>query len=89
VVGFVIYRRLTRGESPDARGIGTPTAQVRAERSGHEDGRVYHIHFHSTDGRGGSCTGTVNVCVPHDQGQGNECVDQGPLYDSTVCRGRR
>jgi hypothetical protein len=71
---------------PDARGIGTSTAQVRSERSGHEDGRVYHIRFQSSDGRGGSCTGTVKVCVPHDQGQaGSECVDQGPLFDSTVC----
>jgi hypothetical protein len=71
---------------PDARGIGTPTAQVRSERSGHEDGRVYHIRFQSSDGRGGSCTGTVKVCVPHDQGQADsECVDRGPLFDSTVC----
>jgi len=23
------------------------------------------------------------VCVPHDQGQGRVCVDQGPLVDST------
>ena len=70
---------------PDALGIGTSTAHVRSERSGQGDGRVYHIRFQSDDGRGGSCTGTVKVCVPHDQGQGDECVDQGPLFDATVC----
>jgi Putative metal-binding motif/Prenyltransferase and squalene oxidase repeat len=71
---------------PDALGIGTSTAHVRSERSGHGDGRVYHIRFQSSDGRGGSCTGTVAVCVPHDQGGGNDCVDQGPLFDATSCR---
>jgi hypothetical protein len=60
---------------PDARGIGTPTAQVRAERSGDGDGRVYHIRFQSDDGRGGTCTGTVKVCVPHDQGHGDDDDD--------------
>jgi hypothetical protein len=44
---------------------------VRAERSGQGDGRVYTIEFVADDGRGGSCTGVVTVCVPHDQGQGN------------------
>jgi hypothetical protein len=27
----------------------------------------------------------VSVCAPHDQGQGNECIDGGPLFDSTNC----
>jgi len=57
---------------PDARGIGTSTAQVRAERSGSGDGRVYHIRFEAADGRGGSCSGTVTVCVPHDQGDDDD-----------------
>src|SRR5262249_15833516 len=26
---------------------------------------------------------TVTVCVPHDQGQGRVCGDQGPLVDAT------
>jgi hypothetical protein len=75
---------------PDALGTGTSTAQVRAERSGHEDGRVYHIRFQAEDGRGASCTGVVTVCVPHDQGHGDDaCVDQGPQFDSTLCPRRR
>ena len=75
---------------PDARGTGTSAVQVRAERSGGADGRVYHIRFRAADGRGASCTGTVSVCVPHDQGHGDDsCVDQGPQFDSTLCPGRR
>lgn len=74
---------------PDAAGVGTDTAEVRAERAGNPkvpgDGRVYHIAFTAEDGQGGTCEGEVLVCVPHDQGQGSSCVDQGPLYDSTVC----
>jgi hypothetical protein len=61
---------------------------VRAERTGSKqvpgDGRVYHIGFTATDPAGASCSGTVTVCVPHDQGQGSACVDGGPLYDSTA-----
>jgi hypothetical protein len=68
------------------------SVDIRAERSGwkggqskddHGDGRVYHIGFTASDGRGGTCTGTVSVCVPHDQRPGATCVDEGPLYDST------
>jgi hypothetical protein len=70
---------------PDATGTGTPAASLRAERSGTGDGRVYHVRFTAADGRGGQCTGAVTVCVPHDQGPGT-CVDQGPLFNSTVCR---
>jgi hypothetical protein len=68
--------------SPDATGVGTSTASVRSERDGGGDGRVYHINFTAT-GAGGSCTGSVTVGVPHDQGHGGP-VDQGPLYNSTL-----
>jgi streptogramin lyase len=67
---------------PDGKGVGTPTAEVRAERSGTGNGRVYHIAFSATDGKGGTCTGTVTVAVPHDRD--SVAVDGGPLYDSTV-----
>lgn len=72
--------------APDGRGVGTDVAEVRAERSGTKkvpgNGRVYHIAFTADDGNGGTCAGTVQVCVPHDE-SGEECVDDGPLYDST------
>ena len=52
--------------SYDAIGVGTPSAQVRAERSSHGDGRVYRIAFTATDSKGGQCSGSVKVEVPHD-----------------------
>ena len=66
--------------SPDA--ILSPL-QVRRERSGQGDGRIYHITFGATDGAGGSCQVTLKVCVPHDKGNKVQCVDGGPLYNST------
>jgi hypothetical protein len=68
--------------SPDGQGIGTSTAEVRAERAGSGDGRVYHITFAARDGQGGICTGEILVGVPHDMR--HSPVDGGPLYDSTV-----
>jgi hypothetical protein len=53
---------------PDAV-ITNGNAQVRAERSGTGNGRVYVISFTATDGRGGYCNGSVVVCVPHHQSQ--------------------
>jgi len=70
---------------PDASGVGTSTALLRPERSGLADGRVYHVSFTATDPDGHACSGVVTSCVPHDQGQGATCVDQGPLYNSLVC----
>ena len=67
---------------PDAVGVGTHTAQLRAERAGTADGRVYHLSFTATDSAGKACTGVVTVCVPHDQ-SGRPCVDEGPLFNST------
>jgi hypothetical protein len=60
----------------------TDTAQVRAERSGLGDGRVYTISFTGTDSFGAECTGEVKVGVPHDKK--DIPVDGGPIYDSTL-----
>jgi hypothetical protein len=70
--------------SPDGFGIGQPQAQVRAERSGLGNGRVYAITFTATDPAGGTCSATVNVGVPHDQGKGSTPIDDGQKYDSTL-----
>jgi len=69
---------------PDGDGTDTSVAHVRAERSGLGNGRVYKISFDADDGKGSVCSGSVNVCVPHDMGNGRECVDDGQLYDSTA-----
>ena len=72
---------------PDATGVGTGTARLRAERAGPPavpgDGRVYHVSFTAGSDAGGQCSGTVTVCVPHDQRPGHVCGDQGALVDST------
>ena len=68
---------------PDATGVGSPTASVRAERAGSGNGRVYHVAFRADDGRGGSCSDTVRVCVLHDRGHDGFCKDGGPEFDST------
>jgi hypothetical protein len=73
---------------PDADGLGGETAELRAERSGLGDGRVYHIAFTADDGEGGSCSGEVTVCVPHSRRSGRRCVDQGALFSATGPCGR-
>lgn len=71
---------------PDGKGVGTSTAEVRAERSGTKktpgNGRVYHINFTATDTGGRTCSGSVEVGVPHDKK--DTPVDDGPNYDSTI-----
>jgi hypothetical protein len=75
---------------PDARGLGGDRVWLRAERRVRSDGRVYHVDFSADDGRGGSCTGSVTVCVPREGWRHQaSCVDQGPRFDSLSCRPRR
>jgi hypothetical protein len=55
---------------------------LRAERHRHGDGRVYHVQFTASDGRGGTCSGETTVCVPHhhdddDSDDGDDCDDDG------------
>ncbi|MFH1723279.1 MAG: PKD domain-containing protein [Elusimicrobiota bacterium] len=56
--------------SPDWENTGGLTLDLRAERSGKGDGRVYTTTVECSDAAGNSATGTVDVNVPHDQGQG-------------------
>ncbi|MDD5134204.1 MAG: hypothetical protein PHP01_02180 [Phycisphaerae bacterium] len=74
--------------SPDAAGIDSDTAQLRAECLGNGNGRVYVISFIAIDDNGGECEGTVKVKVPHDQRLSNKmpgscrATDDGQLYDA-------
>jgi streptogramin lyase len=73
-----------RRPEPDAVLVGTSSVQLRAERSGREaNGRVYEIHYRALDDKGASCSGSVQVCVPHDEGASGDCIDDGQLYVST------
>jgi hypothetical protein len=66
---------------PDAVIRPDGTVELRAERSGRGNGRVYTIHFTATDPSGASCNGSVQVCVPHDRNRA--CVDDGQSFSST------
>lgn len=70
--------------SPDAVVQASGLVVLRAERAGSGNGRVYQVGFMADDGQGGTCRGTVRVCVPHDQRPGSTCVDEGPVFNSLL-----
>jgi len=78
------------GHTPqfDATGVGTSSGAVRAERTGllrvPEDGRLYQVNFTASDPLGASCTGSVFLGVPHDQGQHDLPADNACRWDSTT-----
>ena len=55
--------------SPDWEITGDLTVDLRAERSGLGDGRVYTINLLCTDDSGNTSTSSVEVNVPHDKGK--------------------
>ena len=72
--------------APDAYGIGTSIASLRAERIGTGNGRVYIIEFMASDGKGGQTVGTVAVYVPHDKKSymlAVDPIDDGQYYQAT------
>jgi hypothetical protein len=68
--------------APDAAHVaGHPEqVQLRAERAGTGDGRVYRIEVTVSDGKL-TCARTMSVGVPHDQ-SGASPVDSGLIFDS-------
>ena len=72
--------------SPDGKGVGTPFAQVRAERDDTGDGRVYEMHFKAADTAGNELTGKVSTsAVVHGQSRRSfPAIDSGQVYDSTI-----
>ncbi len=58
------------------------SVQLRSERDGSGDGRVYTIYFKVTDGLGHSTTVSAKVTVPKSQ-NGNAAIDSGPHYTVT------
>lgn len=55
------------------------SVQLRSERMGNGNGRVYTITFKVTDASGNVSTATAQVIVPHSQ-NGAPAVDDGPQY---------
>ena len=69
------------GTHGDGAGVGTNAAQVRAERLGSGNGRVYQVNYKATDSVGKSCVGFLQVGVPHDNAS-STAVDDGQQFDS-------
>lgn len=67
--------------TPDAI-IRGAAVDLRAERAGDGNGRIYHVLFTADDGHGGVCSGDVTVGVPHSSQV--TAVDDGPTYLSTT-----
>jgi hypothetical protein len=64
----------TAGETgtprPDWEITGDLTLNLRSERSGQGDGRVYTVDILCTDASVNPATTIVTVAVPHDRGKG-------------------
>jgi hypothetical protein len=70
---------------PDAVILPDGRLQLRAERSGKLDGRVYEVHYTATDTADASCGGTVRVCTPHDESETATCSEGALDFAATTC----
>jgi hypothetical protein len=88
-VGSVVISQVTSDETENGNGdgntsndiviaAGCKSVQLRAERDGGGNGRVYTITFKVTDAAGNVGTKTVTVVVPHNPGE--TPVDNGAHY---------
>lgn len=60
------------------------TVDLRAERQGDGNGRVYTINYQVSDASSNTAYGSYQVWVPHDQGKGSTAVDDGAAKGYTV-----
>jgi hypothetical protein len=93
-VGAVVITQVTSDEPENAPGNDGNTlndiviapdcksVQLRSERAGNLDGRVYTITLKLTDSSGNVTTATCNVTVPLSPGTG-AAVDGAPVYTVT------
>ncbi len=83
--------RVTSDEVEDANGNGdgrtcedmvivdSKSVQLRSEREGRGDGRIYTIHYAVTNSAGATTQSSCRVYVPHDQ-SGRSAVDSGVKF---------
>jgi len=57
--------------------------QLRSERQGGSNGRVYKLGWKATDDSGNETEGKCVVVVPHDQ-SGREAIDDGAADEMTL-----
>src|SRR5262249_43821691 len=89
-VNSVVITKVTSDEPENTAGDGNTlndiviagdckSVQLRSERIGSANGRVYTITFRVTDSKGNSTTATAKVTVSKSQ-NGAGAVDDGPRY---------
>jgi HYR domain len=89
-ISDVVISKVTSDEPNNSAGDGNTgndiviapdckTVQLRSERMGGANGRVYTITFKLTDSSGNTSTATAKVTVPKSQ-NGAAAVDDGPQY---------
>ena len=92
-IGEVVITQATSDEPQNAPGSGNTindivissdchSIQLRKERDGGGNGRVYTVFFRVTDASGNRTTNSVKATVPLDQ-SGTPAVDDGPAYTIT------
>jgi hypothetical protein len=90
-LGSVVITKVTSDEAENDDGDGNTTndmviaadcksVQLRSERSGNGDGRVYSITVRARDAAGNATTAVFKVTVPKNQGGGGAAVDSGPHF---------
>jgi hypothetical protein len=91
----VVFTRVTSDEpeeatadgnhEPDAIFIGCDQVDLRSERQGDGDGRVYRLFWRAADASGNVVEGSCSVSVTHDQ-SGAPAVEEAAAYDvATAC----
>jgi hypothetical protein len=88
----VVITKVTSDEPEDAKGGGDgntkndmviaancQSVQLRSEREGSGNGRVYTVHLSVNDGNGNTGAATCLVTIPKSQ-NGNPAIDDGPVY---------
>jgi len=84
-INNVVISKVTSDEGTSSSGdiiiaANCKSVQLRQDRNGNGDGRVYTITFRVRDASGNTTTASAKVTVPHDQGQGINAVDSGIAY---------
>jgi len=87
----VVITKVTSDEAENGGGDGNTlndiviaanckSVQLRSERQGSGNGRVYTIYFSVKDAQGNVATATAKVKVPKSQGNNGAAVEDAPQY---------
>jgi uncharacterized repeat protein (TIGR01451 family) len=90
-INDVVISKVTSDEPENSGGDGNTlndiviaanckSVQLRSERQGSGNGRVYTIHFRVKDAQGNVATATAKVKVPKSQGNNGAAVEDAPQY---------